>query len=142
MLPGTRGGRGGKRVPVRIAAVPTFKRPRVEEVPPPQPLQPPPPPPPSKEEVEAAQRAKKEAEEAERRRKAEEAKRRRNLRPRAPVRPRSSYTFFMAAKRGQVVEDNPELSFGQISRLLAKMWRETTLEERKVCCCRRSLCCC
>ena len=63
----------------------------------------------------------------------EEPKPKRDLRPRRPVRPRSAYLFFCAARRQDVVDESPTMSFGQVSHRLACLWRMTPPIEREVC---------
>lgn len=51
--------------------------------------------------------------------------------PTAPKRPMSSFLSFSNSKRGQVKEENPGITNAQASKILAKMWREATDEEKR-----------
>ncbi|GAA5930695.1 non-histone chromosomal protein 6 [Sporobolomyces koalae] len=50
--------------------------------------------------------------------------------PNAPKRPLSAYMHFSQAKRAEVREENPDVSFGEIGRLLGAKWKEADAEER------------
>ncbi len=43
----------------------------------------------------------------------------------------SAYILFCKDKRGDVKEENPELSMGQISSILGKMWKECSKKDKK-----------
>ncbi|CEP03339.1 hypothetical protein PBRA_003098 [Plasmodiophora brassicae] len=50
--------------------------------------------------------------------------------PNAPKRPLGAYLLFCQDNRGQVVEANPKASFGDVGRLLGKMWQEAGDDQR------------
>ena len=51
--------------------------------------------------------------------------------PNAPKRPMSAFLSFSNSKRAKVKEENPHVGNAEISRILAKMWKEAPGEERK-----------
>ena len=51
--------------------------------------------------------------------------------PDAPKRPMSSFLAFSNGKRSQLKKENPSLTNTDISKLLAKMWKEAPDEEKK-----------
>lgn len=50
--------------------------------------------------------------------------------PNAPKRPLSSYLLFSAAERPKVVEENPGLSMGEISKVIGARWKEIDAESK------------
>ncbi|GAA5960914.1 hypothetical protein JCM3765_007535 [Sporobolomyces pararoseus] len=50
--------------------------------------------------------------------------------PNAPKRPLSAYMHFSQAKRAEVKEENPDVTFGEIGKLLGAKWKEADAEER------------
>ncbi|KAI9479361.1 Non-histone chromosomal protein 6 [Coemansia sp. RSA 989] len=48
-----------------------------------------------------------------------------------PKRALSAYMFFSQAKRNEVKDNNPNATFGEIGKLLGKMWSELTEEQKK-----------
>ena len=44
----------------------------------------------------------------------------------------SAYIIFCGDKRGEIKENNPEATFGELGKLLGKMWAELTEEEKQV----------
>ncbi|KAH9450542.1 hypothetical protein MJO28_010015 [Puccinia striiformis f. sp. tritici] len=51
--------------------------------------------------------------------------------PNAPKRPLSAYMFFSQDWRERIKTENPEVSFGEIGRLLGLKWKGLTDEEKK-----------
>ena len=51
--------------------------------------------------------------------------------PDAPKRPMSSFLAFSNGKRSDLKRENPDMSNTDISKLLAKMWKEASDEEKK-----------
>ena len=49
----------------------------------------------------------------------------------APKRPMSSFLSFSNSNRGKVKEDNPGITNAQASKILAKMWKEASEEEKR-----------
>ena len=49
----------------------------------------------------------------------------------APKRPMSSFLSFSNSKRGQVKEANPGITNAQASKILSRMWKEATEEEKR-----------
>ena len=52
--------------------------------------------------------------------------------PTAPKRPMSAFLSFSQSKRVSVREENPNLDNGEVSRVLAKMWKEAPESERTI----------
>lgn len=52
--------------------------------------------------------------------------------PAAPKRPMSAFLSYSNSKRAKVKVDNPDISNADISRILARMWKEAPEEERKI----------
>ncbi|GAA5825678.1 hypothetical protein JCM10212_002149 [Sporobolomyces blumeae] len=50
--------------------------------------------------------------------------------PNAPKRPLSAYMHFSQAKRAEVKEENPDVSFGEIGKLLGQKWKDADASER------------
>ncbi|KAJ2843573.1 Non-histone chromosomal protein 6 [Coemansia brasiliensis] len=48
-----------------------------------------------------------------------------------PKRALSAYMFFSQDKRNEVKDSNPNATFGEIGKLLGKMWSELTEEQKK-----------
>jgi len=44
---------------------------------------------------------------------------------------KSAYNFFVAEIRPKVKEENPNMSFGDISKKVGEMWKNLSAEERK-----------
>jgi hypothetical protein len=40
--------------------------------------------------------------------------------------------FFARHIRAQAIEENPNASFGEIGRVVGKMWKEQTAQQKKV----------
>ncbi|KAJ2159108.1 Non-histone chromosomal protein 6 [Coemansia sp. RSA 552] len=59
------------------------------------------------------------------------AKRRAKKDPSAPKRALSAYMFFSQDKRNSVKEENPDIAFGDIGKVLGKMWREMDDSEKQ-----------
>ncbi|KAJ1847340.1 Non-histone chromosomal protein 6 [Coemansia sp. RSA 2611] len=51
--------------------------------------------------------------------------------PNAPKRALSAYMFFSQDRRAQVQEDNPNVTFGQIGKILGGLWKEMNEEQKK-----------
>jgi len=51
--------------------------------------------------------------------------------PNAPKRGLSAYMFFAQDHREQVKADNPNISFGQIGKVLGEQWKNMDEEDRK-----------
>ncbi|GAA5891480.1 hypothetical protein JCM8208_007297 [Rhodotorula glutinis] len=51
--------------------------------------------------------------------------------PNAPKRPLSAYMHFSQDKRSEVKEENPDVTFGEIGKLLGAKWKEATDDEKK-----------
>jgi structure-specific recognition protein 1 len=49
--------------------------------------------------------------------------------PKAPKKPKNAYMMYANAARGQVVEDNPEAGFGEITKIVAGQYKQLTPEE-------------
>ncbi len=47
-------------------------------------------------------------------------------------RARSAYLFYLAEKRSQVKEANPDAKFGELTKMLAEMWKNASAEEKEV----------
>ncbi|KAI8059532.1 high mobility group box domain-containing protein [Gongronella butleri] len=47
-------------------------------------------------------------------------------------RPMSAYMFFSKENRQKVIEANPDVSFGQVGKLLGQQWRELSDAGKKV----------
>jgi len=52
--------------------------------------------------------------------------------PSAPKRPMSAFLFYSNSKRGMIRRKHKNVSNADISKILSKMWKEATPEERKV----------
>lgn len=52
--------------------------------------------------------------------------------PNAPKRPMSAFLSYSNSKRAQVKSSNPETGNAEVSRVLAKMWKEAPDEERRI----------
>ncbi|CAB9530513.1 Nuclear autoantigen Sp-100 (Fragment) [Seminavis robusta] len=52
--------------------------------------------------------------------------------PNAPKRPMSAFLSYSNSKRAAVKAQNPEIGNAEVSRILAKMWKEAPEEERKI----------
>ncbi|GAA5822806.1 hypothetical protein JCM5353_003530 [Sporobolomyces roseus] len=50
--------------------------------------------------------------------------------PNAPKRPLSAYMHFSQAKRAEVKEENPDVTFGEIGKLLGAKWKEADADDR------------
>jgi len=48
----------------------------------------------------------------------------------APKRALSAYMFFANANREQIRTDNPDISFGEVGRMLGQKWKELTDSEK------------
>lgn len=48
----------------------------------------------------------------------------------APKRALSAYMFFANANREQIRTDNPDISFGEVGRLLGQKWKELSDSEK------------
>lgn len=59
------------------------------------------------------------------------AKKRSHKDPNAPKRPMSAFLSFSNSKRAEVKAANPDIGNAEVSRILAKMWKEAPEEERK-----------
>lgn len=55
---------------------------------------------------------------------------RRKKDPNAPKRALSAYMFFASETRDIVRAENPDVSFGQIGRILGEKWKALTAEEK------------
>ncbi|GAA5862053.1 hypothetical protein JCM3774_006153 [Rhodotorula dairenensis] len=51
--------------------------------------------------------------------------------PNAPKRPLSAYMLFSQDKRAEVKEEKPDVSFGEIGKILGAKWKEADENERK-----------
>ncbi|KAI8449560.1 high mobility group box domain-containing protein [Phakopsora pachyrhizi] len=51
--------------------------------------------------------------------------------PNAPKRPLSAYMYFSQDWRERIKAENPEVSFGEIGRLLGQKWKSLSDEEKK-----------
>ncbi|GMH95800.1 hypothetical protein TrVE_jg12761 [Triparma verrucosa] len=51
--------------------------------------------------------------------------------PNAPKGAKGSYMFFQAAKRVELKAENPEISFGDMSKKIGELWKACTDEEKK-----------
>lgn len=51
--------------------------------------------------------------------------------PNAPKRPLSAYMFFSQDWRERIKTENPEVSFGEIGRLLGLKWKSLAEDEKK-----------
>ncbi|BGP58039.1 hypothetical protein JCM8202_001722 [Rhodotorula sphaerocarpa] len=51
--------------------------------------------------------------------------------PNAPKRPLSAYMLFSQDKRAEVKEEQPDVSFGEIGKILGSKWKEATPDEKK-----------
>ncbi|CCC71794.1 hypothetical protein NCAS_0I01260 [Naumovozyma castellii] len=56
---------------------------------------------------------------------------RRKKDPNAPKRALSSYMFFANATRDIVRSENPDVTFGQVGKLLGERWKALTPEEKE-----------
>lgn len=123
------GGRAvrGRRPSVPIPSRPTPRRarPRAEEPPPATAAEESRPEEQVEETRKAGKRRRKETEQ-------EAQKAQRQLRPRPPVGPRTSFVFFCAAKSADVGAENPYASHAERHRMLAQMWRGMHMDEREV----------
>ena len=52
--------------------------------------------------------------------------------PRCRSRALSAYMFFVQDHRARVIADNPDVSFGEVGKLLGAKWKELTPSEKKV----------
>ncbi|POY70702.1 hypothetical protein BMF94_6285 [Rhodotorula taiwanensis] len=52
--------------------------------------------------------------------------------PNAPKRNLSAYMIFSQDKRAEVKEENPDVSFGELGKLLGAKWKSVTPEEKKI----------
>mmetsp|Transcript_23978 Transcript_23978/g.52365 ORF Transcript_23978/g.52365 Transcript_23978/m.52365 type:complete len:88 (-) Transcript_23978:325-588(-) len=51
--------------------------------------------------------------------------------PNAPKRPLAAYMFFCKEMRESVKEENPEVTFGEIGKILGKKWADAEADEKK-----------
>ncbi|GAA6037696.1 hypothetical protein JCM8097_002293 [Rhodosporidiobolus ruineniae] len=51
--------------------------------------------------------------------------------PNAPKRPLSAYMHFSQAERASVKEENPDVKFGEIGKILGARWKELDDEDKK-----------
>lgn len=51
--------------------------------------------------------------------------------PNAPKRPLSAYMLFSQDKRAEVKEEKPDVTFGEIGKILGAKWKEADEAERK-----------
>ncbi|XP_022092781.1 transcription factor A, mitochondrial-like [Acanthaster planci] len=51
--------------------------------------------------------------------------------PQKPKRPRGTFMLFSMEKRQQVINENPHLSFPEIAKVIGKMWRELSDDEKE-----------
>merc|ERR1711971_187611 len=58
-------------------------------------------------------------------------KKRKKKDPNAPKRASSAYMFFVKENRAKVKEENPDLSFGELGKLMGEKYRNLTEEEKK-----------
>ncbi|KAL1916519.1 uncharacterized protein VTP21DRAFT_5710 [Calcarisporiella thermophila] len=65
-------------------------------------------------------------------RKKTEGTKKRKKDPNAPKRPLSAYMLFSQEKRKQVLEENPDVKFTEVGKLLGAMWKELSEEEKKI----------
>jgi len=59
-----------------------------------------------------------------------ERKKRAKKDPNAPKRGLSAYMFFAQETRDSVRDNNPDISFGQIGKILGERWKNMTKEEK------------
>lgn len=50
--------------------------------------------------------------------------------PTAPKRALSAYMYFVQAKRQEIKNANPDLSFGELTKHLAQMWKDLSEEDK------------
>ena len=120
------GSRGGRR-PVRIPSRPIPKKPKIEEV---SPL--------ANESDSSASKKPEEVEEHKPEEPKPKAKRiqveePKVKRPRPPVRNRSSFMFFFAAKNDEVADEYPHSNAAERLTVIGEMWRSLSRDERMVC---------
>lgn len=116
--------RGRRRsIPIPSRPTPKRERPKVEQ----------PPPATEEQEKEDEEEQKKAAKRRKKDEGQEEQKQQRQLRPRPPVGPRSSFLFFVAAKSDDVAAENPYASKIEQLRIVGQMWRSMHMDEREVC---------
>merc|ERR1711972_1138570 len=51
--------------------------------------------------------------------------------PNAPKRPLAAYMFFCQEKRSVVKEEQPDISFGEVGKVLGKMWADADEATKK-----------
>ena len=129
---GKRGGRGGRggRHSIRIPSRPPAKKSRSEESTEPETQAPVSP---ADERLDEHEEQQKQ-QESEEQKEVEVAEEPAEKRPRPPVRCRSSYLFFCAAKSDEVTAENPYASCAEVHCLLGQIWRSMSNDERQVCC--------